>query len=149
MEKPMIRNVFKTFGYVRVALAAAVGIPFVIASSAYAQNPAPATGAAPAPGAQAEVERVIVTGSNIPTAEEVGANPVLSINRDLIEKSGERNTEDLLHDQPVANVNGVPISNNATGFTPGATSISLRGFDPSATLVLIDGRRVAPYPVGQ
>ena len=40
-------------------------------------------------------------------------------------------------------------SNNNTGFTPGASSISLRGFYPSATLVLIDGRRAAPFPVGQ
>src|SRR4029077_6153635 len=38
---------------------------------------------------------------------------------------------------------------NATGFTPGAASVSLRGFTPEATLLLIDGRRVAPYPVGQ
>src|SRR6266404_6378900 len=148
MEKPMIRNVFKTFGYVRVALAAAVGIPFVIAASAYAQNPAPATGAAPAPGTQAEVERVIVTGSNIPTAEEVGANPVLNLNRDLINKSGERNAEQLLKDQPIANSNSVPVQNNGTsqGGPAGTASVSLRGFDNSATLVLIDGRRVASFP---
>ena len=42
----------------------------------------------------------------------------------------------------------MPISNNGTGSTPSASSISLRGFDPDATLVLIDGRRVAPYPIG-
>jgi iron complex outermembrane recepter protein len=148
MEKPMIRNVFKTFRYVGVALAAAVGVPFLIAASAYAQAPAASPAASPAAGGQGEVERVIVTGSNIPTAEEVGPNPVLALNRDLIQKSGERNTEELLRDQPVANANGVPISNNATGFTPGASSISLRAFDASATLVLIDGRRVAPYPLG-
>jgi len=82
----MSRNVFKPFGYVRIALAAAVGVPFVIATSASAQNPPPPP--PPGPGTQAEVERVIVTGSNIPTAEEVGANPVLNLNRDLINKSG-------------------------------------------------------------
>src|SRR2546421_4372599 len=107
----------------------------------------PAAGA-PTTGA-AEAERVIVTGSNIPTAEEVGPNPVLALNRDLIEKSGERQAAELLRDLPVANANGVPISNNATGFTPGAASVSLRGFTPEATLLLIDGRRVTPYPVGQ
>src|SRR5713101_2586699 len=105
MEKTMIRNVFKTFGYVRVALAAVVGVPFVIAVSAFAQNPAappPGAAAAPAPGGQAEVERVIVTGSNIPTAEEVGPNPVFSINRDLIGKSGQSTTiEELLKSQSV------------------------------------------------
>jgi len=145
----MIRNMFKTFGYIRVALAAAVGVPFVIAS-AYAQNPPPPppTGAAPGPGTQAEVERVIVTGSNIPTAEEVGANPVLNLNRDLINKSGERNTEQLLKDQPIANSNSVPVQNNGTaqGGPTGTASVSLRGFDVSATLVLVDGRRVASYP---
>ena len=91
---------------------------------------------------------MLVTGSNIPTANEVGPNPVQIIDRDYIEKSGERTIEQLLRDLPVANANGVPTSNNGTGFAPGASSISLRGFDASATLVLIDGRRVAPFPAG-
>src|SRR6266487_6687233 len=115
MEKPMIRNVFKTLGSIRTAFVVATGIPFLIATSAFAQNPPPPppTGAAPAPGTQAEVERVIVTGSNIPTAEEVGANPVLNLNRDLINKSGERNTvEDLLKTQSVIGANSVPTGNN-------------------------------------
>ena len=98
--------------------------------------------------ATAETEQVIVTGSNIPTAEEVGPNPVLTINRDLIDKSGERTTEELIRDSTVAGPNGVPSSNNGSGFTPGASSISLRGFDASDTLTLINGHRVAPYPVG-
>ena len=34
------------------------------------------------------------------------------------------------------------------GFAAGSTAISLRGLGPEATLVLIDGRRIAPYPVG-
>ena len=54
----------------------------------------------------------------------------------------------LIKALPVANGGGVPISNNETGFTPGASAISLRGLGPQATLVLIDGRRVAPYPIG-
>jgi iron complex outermembrane receptor protein len=155
MEKSMIKNVFKTFGLFRIAVVA-MGFP-LIATSAFGQEPAgapaAATGGAPPAGAPtsgtAEAERVIVTGSNIPTAEEVGPNPVLALNRDLIEKSGERQAAELLRDLPIANANGVPISNNGTGFTPGAASVSLRGFTPEATLLLIDGRRVAPYPVGQ
>jgi outer membrane receptor protein involved in Fe transport len=49
-----------------------------------------------------------------------------------------------------AGPNGVPSSNNSNsaGFTPEASSISLRGFDASSSLVLIDGHRVAPYPLG-
>jgi len=109
--------------------------------------PAAAVPAGTAPGA-VESERIIVTGSNIPTAEEVGPNPVLNINRDLINKSGERTAEELIKNLPVANAGGVPVSNNGTGFTPGASAISLRGLGPESTLVLIDGRRVAPFPTG-
>src|SRR6201982_2347585 len=153
MEKLMIKNVLNKFGFVSIALVASVGFPLILASNAFAQNPAPpppppAAAPAPAPGA-AEVERVIVTGSNIPTAEEVGPNPVFSINRDLINKSGQGGTvETLLKSQPVFGASSVPVQNNSTGQggPAGTASISLRGFDPGASLVLWDGRRLATFP---
>jgi iron complex outermembrane recepter protein len=151
MEKLMIKNVLNKFGFARIALVASVGFPFIVASNTFAAGappppPAPAAGgAAPA----AEVERVIVTGSNIPTAEEVGPNPVFNLNRDLINKSGQgTTTEQLLKTQPVMSASSVPVQNNGTSQAgpAGTASVSLRGFDPGATLVLIDGRRVAPFP---
>src|SRR3954466_8148790 len=114
MEKLMIINVSRTLGFLRIAFAA-VGIPllpanvFGQAGTTGAQSAAGSTqpGGQPAAGAPttgtAEAERVIVTGSNIPTAEEVGPNPVLALNRDLIEKSGERQAAELLCDLPIAN----------------------------------------------
>jgi len=77
MEKLMIKNMLNKFEFLRVAFVASVGFSLIFASNAFAQNPAPPPppSAAPAPGA-AEVERVIVTGSNILTAEETGPNPV-------------------------------------------------------------------------
>ena len=147
MIKPVLR---------RVALAASIGpatAGLIFVSESFAQNPLPP----PAPGTAeaepvivtAEVQRVIVTGSNIPTAEEIGPNPVVSLNRDLINKSGQSTTvEELLKSQPVMGANSIPVQKNAsgTGGPQGAASVSLRGFDPGATLVLLDGRRVAPYP---
>ena len=149
----MIRTIVRRFGFVRTALAVGASIPLLAVTGAFAQAPSPSASPAPAAGATAaggtaETERIIVTGSNIPTAEEVGPNPVLNINRDLINKSGERTAEELIKNLPVANGGGVPVSNNATGFTPGASAISLRGLGPEATLVLVDGRRIAPYPIG-
>src|SRR5215469_15894532 len=151
MEKLMIKNVLNKFGFVRVALVASVGLPFIVASNAFAADPpaAPAAAGAAAPAPAAEVERVIVTGSNIPTAEEVGANPVFSINRDLINKSGQGGTvETILKTQPVFGASSVPVQNNSTGQggPTGTASISLRGFDPGASLVLWDSRRLAPFP---
>ncbi len=140
-----------TFGFLRMTLAACVGIPFIIASNAFGQNPPPPPppGAAPPPPA-AEAERVIVTGSNIPTAETVGPNPVLDFSRDDINKSGEHTTEQFLLSLPIANANIIPISNNENGSNTavGAATIALRGFDARATLILLDGRRVAVYPTG-
>jgi iron complex outermembrane receptor protein len=130
---------------------------FLFTSGATAQNSAPTPSddeAAIAPpvadetDATAETERVIVTGSNIPSAGEVGPNPVQIINRDFIEKSGEHTTEELLRQLPITGGSSTPISNNEAGRTAGASSVSLRGFGEAATLVLIDGRRVAPYPLG-
>ena len=99
----MTKNLQQTPVFIRAALVAAVGFPF-LALNAFAQAPA----ASPA-GGTAEAERVIVTGSLIPTAEEVGPNPVFAINRDLINKSGQGTTvEQLLKTQPIANSNSGP-----------------------------------------
>src|SRR6267143_2382980 len=148
----MNRNELWKSGFLRVTLIACVGIPLIIASNAFAQNLQPLStdiGAAPTPPA-AEAQRVIVTGSNIPTAEEVGPNPVDIYNRDNINKSGEFTTEQFLLSLPIANANIIPISNNENGSNTavGAATIALRGFDARATLILLDGRRVAVYPTG-
>src|SRR5438874_5758423 len=148
----MTRNGVCNSGFLRMTLAACVGIPLIIASNAFAQNLQPLStdiGAAPTPPA-AEAERVIVTGSNIPTAETVGPNPVDTYNRENINKSGDITTEQFLLSLPVVNANVVPISNNENGSNTavGAATVALHGFDARATLILIDGRRVAPYPTG-
>ena len=80
----------------------------LVASGAFAQSPTPT----PSPESVAETERVIVTGSHIPTAEEVGPNPVLEISREQIEESGDRTTAELLRRLPVAGLAGVPTVNN-------------------------------------
>src|SRR5215470_4478001 len=91
-EKLMIKNALKTFTFVRLALMAGIGFPFILASNALAQLPAPAVPAEPGAAAPstAEVERVVVTGSNIPTAEETGPNPVDTYRPQDIEKLGIR-----------------------------------------------------------
>src|SRR6266487_1434594 len=136
-------NVRLKLALARVALVASVGSAaarLIFAANAFGQEPAP-------PGV-AEVERVIVTGSMIPTAEEVGSNPVFSLNRDLINKSAAGTTEQLLQRLPVMNGATIPVQNNATsGAGPtGTAALALRGLDPGASLVLIDHRRVAPFP---
>ncbi len=98
-----------------------------------------------------KLESFVVTGSYIPTNETAftaGVSPVIRIDKKVIDESGLTTTSELLQKITASNGGSVPISNNATGFTPAASSISLRGLGSEATLVLINGRRVASYPVG-
>lgn len=98
-----------------------------------------------------KLDKFVVTGSYIPTTEtafSAGISPVVRIDQKIIDESGLTSTAELLQRITVSNGTAVPISNNATGFTPAASSISLRGLGAEATLVLINGRRVATYPVG-
>jgi iron complex outermembrane recepter protein len=117
----------------QAAFAAAVGVNLLIAPKVLAQAIVPAT----------EVERVIVTGSNIPTAEEVGSNPVDTYRPQDIEKLGARNTTDLLIKLPQEM--GSTINQNTNGVRGGNGSVipNLRGLLPKETLVLIDGNRAA------
>jgi iron complex outermembrane receptor protein len=142
-EKLMTKNALKPFRFVRLALMAGVGFPFILASNAFAQLPAPAVPAeagAPPPST-AEVERVVVTGSNIPTAEETGPNPVDTYRPQDIEKLGIRNATDL--QEFIPQQAGGTVNLNIGNGGDGTVQFNLRGLLPKETLVLIDGKRVA------
>ncbi len=88
---------------------------------------------------------VVVTGSRIARAPgDDGPSPLIIVDRDTIEKSGYSNLQQLLEKLPV-NGNGAfsTRGNNQDSSANGAASISLRGLGADATLVLVNGRRVA------
>ena len=99
----------------------------------------------PSSAGGAEVERVIVTGSNIPTAEEVGPNPVDTYRPSDLEKMGVRSATDLLTNLP-QELGGT--FNQNIGLGDGSVIPNLRGLLPKETLVLVDGKRVAITPIG-
>jgi len=70
-------------GAARAVLVATLALPLIFATDAFAQE-------AEAERVTVTGEPVIVTGSLIPTTEEVGSNPVSVLNRDLINKSKPR-----------------------------------------------------------
>ena len=138
----MIKNALKTFRFVRLAFIAGAGFPLILASNAFAQLPAPAVPAEPgAPPGSAEVERVIVTGSNIPTAEETGPNPVDTYRPQDIEKLGIRSPQDLQTFIPQEA--GGTVNLNIGNGGDGTVQLNLRGILPKETLILIDGKRIA------
>ena len=74
------------------------------------------------------IEEVIVTGSNIPTSEEVGPNPVDTYRTEDIEKLGVRNTTDLLTKLPQEM--GSTINQNIANGGDGSVIPNLRGLLP-------------------
>jgi iron complex outermembrane recepter protein len=120
------------------AFAVAVGVNLLIAHKVFSQA---IVSAPAATGATAEVERVIVTGSNIPTAEETGPNPVDTYRPADIEKLGIRNATDLTTFLP-QEAGGTANLNIANG-GDGTVQFNLRGLLAKETLVLVDGKRVA------
>ena len=141
----MTKNVLNKLGFLGAVSVAAVGLPLFFASSAFAQLPAPAVPGEGAPmgtqAAQAEVERVIVTGSNIPTAEETGPNPVDTYRPQDIEKLGIRNATDLTTFIPQEA--GGTVNQNIANGGDGTVQLNLRGLLPKETLILVDGKRIA------
>lgn len=90
------------------------------------------------------LERVEVTGSRIKRVDAETASPVQVITRDQIDRSGAKSISELLTSVPASNT-GSFNENAVASFTPGAAGVSLRGLGSQATLVLINGRRVAPF----
>jgi outer membrane receptor protein involved in Fe transport len=100
------------------------------------------TSAQTSPPSGVTIEEVIVTGSNIPTAENVGPNPVDTYRRDDITRLGVRTATDFIQQLPIAM--GASLNDNNVNGGDGRAEINLRGILPKETLVLQDGRRVAP-----
>src|SRR5438093_6113131 len=131
---------------------AIITIIFCPLLAAFAQEltPTPTTQTAGEP--VATTFEVIVTGSNIPTAEDVGPQPVDTYRRDDIFRLGVRSATDFVQKLPIAT--GPSINDSINVFGDGRTEIDLRGLFSKETLVLQDGRRLATdgfagYDVGR
>jgi iron complex outermembrane receptor protein len=103
--------------------------------------------------AQAGDQRVTITGSSIKRIQVEGALPVQVINRADLDRQGIVNAEQLISTLST-NGNGLDnlasnadvVSGAARG-NNGSTSANLRGQGANATLILLNGRRVAAHGV--
>jgi iron complex outermembrane receptor protein len=93
-----------------------------------------------------QVQRVVVTGSLISRTDTETPTPVQVLTAQDIQRSGKSSIGELLNDL-AANGQGTLGSGFSGAFANGAQGVSLRGLTVGATLVLIDGHRVAPYPL--
>ena len=96
-------------------------------------------------------QRVTITGSSIKRIASEGALPVQVISRAELERQGIASTEQLIMN---LNINGNGLDNlagnadvvdGAARGNNGASSANLRGQGSNATLILLNGRRVAAH----
>ncbi|MFZ6863969.1 TonB-dependent receptor [Undibacterium sp. Ji67W] len=126
-EKAVVRSV-------RFALGAFTGT-LLVAGIAHAQE----TGDA--------VQKIEITGSAIKRIYKEGALPVQQLNKEVIARSGATTVADLIQKLPA--MQGFTPTTTAVGTNSGGrASASIHNIGESYTLVLLNGRRVAPQGSG-
>ncbi len=114
------------------AMAAALAVAF--AAPAFAQEAAPE-----------KIQRVEITGSSIKQSAKESAGAITTLSRSDIERTGKTSALEVL-----AQIAAVEININAEtvgggSFATGSSGVELRNLGKVATLVLVNGRRIAPY----
>lgn len=148
----MIRHL-RTLGFFRTALAVGLGVPLLM-TSAFAQppvttppdEPVTETAIAPAaaePGPTATADRIIITGSYIPTAETESALPVTVYTATVLQKQGANTPAEGLRQLP-SFVGNTATENDSNG-GDGSAAVNLRALGSANTLTLINGRRAFDF----
>ena len=109
-------------------------------------------GASPPPSARVSLEEIVVTGSHIRGVENA-SSPITRFSREEIEERGYTTTQQFIQSL-TQNLNS--FSENTFGVIAGGEGSmvgggfgpNLRGLGGSSTLVLLNGRRLAPAGVG-
>ena len=128
---------------------------WALAASTSAFSMAAAAQTTPAPPAvtdeaqPAPSQDIIVLGSRIPRKTETeGPAPVTTITAEDILRQGYQSVPDVL--KSLTQNGGETQSQQSysgNDFTPGAQQVDLRGLGPNHTLVLVNGRRIADFPL--
>lgn len=128
--------------------ATAFAVAISVSQPAFAQDAAAAE-AAPADEATsgADTQVIVVTGSRIRRDEFSVAEPITVVTAEEITQAGFNSAADALQSNAVTQGSG-QINNFYGGFVTdggtGANTLGLRNLGPSRTLVLLNGRRLAP-----
>ena len=90
------------------------------------------------------LEEIITTGTRIRNANIESASPITTIGVEEIEQKQTPNIERIFRDLPIT----IPgDGENVNNGTAGQASLDLRGLGPERSLLLIDGKRLAPYDI--
>ncbi len=93
----------------------------------------------------AVVEEIVVTGSRLVRRDFNSPSPITTIDRGDILSAGQPTLEEALNTLPQMQPSFGRTSNNPGD---GTSKVDLRGIGPGRTLVMLNGRRIAPAGIG-
>ncbi|MEQ9824315.1 MAG: TonB-dependent receptor [Puniceicoccaceae bacterium] len=92
-----------------------------------------------------ELEAFVMTGSRIARLDMEPVAPVIQLNAESLENTGFSTVGDALRSLSFNNGQALTPTDSGVSFTPGVSTINVRGIGNNQTLVLVNGRRAAPY----
>ncbi len=98
-----------------------------------------------APADEDQVEEIVVTGSRIKRRDFTSPSPISTIGKQVLAYSGQATIEEALNQMPQMQPDFGRTSNNPGN---GTSRLNLRGLGSARTLVMLNGRRLAPSGVG-
>ncbi len=95
-------------------------------------------------------DKIVVTGSNIKGASDSGTIAVTTLDAEQLATFGQASTGELLENLPQAGSFEINDSSDGPNDARGDVStVNLRGLGSGNTLILLNGRRIAPHAVFQ
>jgi iron complex outermembrane receptor protein len=129
----------------RFGLVALVGSGFLAAQTT-TPTPTPTTTTTNVQKEEAQkLEKFEVTGSRIKRIEMETPQPLVRLTDVEFKATGFSTVGDAMRAMPAVSGQSLVSIDAGTSFTPGISSINLRGLGTNNTLVLINGRRAAPF----
>ncbi len=121
------------------ALIAAMCGAVLLPQAAHAQNEAAYS------GDEGVIDEIVVTGSRLLRRDFTAPSPIATIDRETILSSGQPTLEEALNQLPQVQPSFGRASNNPGD---GTAQVDLRGIGAGRTLVMLNGRRIAPAGIG-
>jgi iron complex outermembrane receptor protein len=92
-----------------------------------------------------KLQRVTITGSSIKRTEAEAAGSVQVLTREDIARTGQTTALGILNSSSAVSTDISSASSSSGSFATGSSGVGLRGLGKVATLILVNGQRIAEY----
>ena len=143
----------KTISILKTGVAPVAVVLAMAATPAFAQDTAaPAVDCSVTPDAAEcatdDSNVIVVTGSLFRRTDTETASPVTVLSEEVLDQRGINTVADAVQRIPSNNAGTITQGwNTGFNFASGANAPALRGLTVQSTLSIVDGLRVAPYPL--